>query len=1003
MNKLKTTALAVIAVGLVLGISSAQVTTSSCYQFERNLRVGNTGADVKALQQTLNANGFTVAAAGHAGSAGMETTYFGNATKNALIKWQEANAAATLAPWGLTSGTGFFGATSRAEMNKCAGTPGTPTTPGTGTVSGAVSVSLASVQPNNVLVEKSSHAKLADFVFSGTGIVTGVKLQRTGVSNNTTLTNVYLYDGNTRISDAASVLADGSINFNYGTGLFSVTGSKTISVYADIAATSSGQSVGVSLTGYTTSGSAPAAVSGLNGPNLPIGSAIVVTATVATTSTQTTADVGNQNVNVWAGSINLDRDAYLAGANFKMIGSAPTSALTNVKLYIDGVQVGNATAVDAMGRISFSGNSFLRSGLHNVNVRGDIADGAGRSFYIVLEQGSDLLVQDAQLAGVYSTPTLSGGAAIFNLKAGSGDLTISSCTSGCVILSPDSTFTAQRATVGGNNQTIGKFTLTALGEPVKLMSATLDVQGNGSASSTENVSNVTVYVNGMAVTSGVSDMLNVSSLALNNMGGIVVNTGSPVTIEVKADLRNTNGTNISAQTITVHLNNLQVQGQQSRNTQSVTQISNIVTVGASDANFSKNAAFSGSSITTTQQGVKIGSYTMSAGQNEGVTVNQIDLTLTPGTTGINLGNISNLILKDESGAILGQRGTIGSGTSSVTLPFSLYQTIAANSSKTFEFFADFTNATGTLTSTAKGFFQGSISNTNASGTALAATTTVGVSGINTTANLISSQSQAAQYVTGGTISPVASFEFKATDSDVTANTIEVVVSNPAAVSGVTIDGNVAVSNGNGRYTASVNKVITKLGTLIPVGVTFVQADTNNNLSAATTTVGVAYIGTNTSGATFGTQGATTSVASATSNVFTSAISIPTAVKAAGVYLGAGNQQGIKLGTLTVTAASNGAIKLSKASVTVGAPSGTATSSSLRVNGTSVAAIAGGVATFSGDYIISAGQTVTFDVYGDADVSGTAGNTSVNPGTTFEWSDLTSNTFTSTALIKNYGN
>ena len=97
---------------------------------------------------------------------------------------------------------------------------------------------------------------------------------------------------------------------------------------------------------------------------------------------------------------------------------------------------------------------------------------------------------------------------------------------------------------------------------------------------------------------------------------------------------------------------------------------------------------------------------------------------------------------------------------------------------------------------------------------------------------------------------------------------------------------------------------------------------NNNLSAATTSVGVAYIGTNTNGATFGTQGTTT--ASVSSNVFTSAISIPTAVKAAGVYLGTGNQSNIKLGTLTITAASNGAIKIATSSVVLGAPSGSAT-------------------------------------------------------------------------------
>ena len=111
-------------------------------------------------------------------------------------------------------------------------------------------------------------------------VLTGVKLQRTGISNNSTLANVYLYDGNTRISDAASVLVDGSVNFNYGTGLFSVTGSKTISVYADIAAGTSGQSTGVSLTGYTVSGSPAAVVSGVNGPALPIGSATLASTTV---------------------------------------------------------------------------------------------------------------------------------------------------------------------------------------------------------------------------------------------------------------------------------------------------------------------------------------------------------------------------------------------------------------------------------------------------------------------------------------------------------------------------------------------------------------------------------------------------------------------------------------------------------------------------------------------------------------------------------------------------
>lgn len=54
------------------------------------LKVGSRGTTVKALQQFLNNNGFTVAPKGAAGSSGKETTLFGGATKAALIKFQKA-------------------------------------------------------------------------------------------------------------------------------------------------------------------------------------------------------------------------------------------------------------------------------------------------------------------------------------------------------------------------------------------------------------------------------------------------------------------------------------------------------------------------------------------------------------------------------------------------------------------------------------------------------------------------------------------------------------------------------------------------------------------------------------------------------------------------------------------------------------------------------------------------------------------------------------------------
>ena len=73
--------------------------------------------DVVQLQQYLNAHGFVVAKSG-TGSPGHETTYFGKATRAALIKFQEAHAADILAPSGLTQGTGYFGPGTRAFVNK---------------------------------------------------------------------------------------------------------------------------------------------------------------------------------------------------------------------------------------------------------------------------------------------------------------------------------------------------------------------------------------------------------------------------------------------------------------------------------------------------------------------------------------------------------------------------------------------------------------------------------------------------------------------------------------------------------------------------------------------------------------------------------------------------------------------------------------------------------------------------------------------------------------------
>lgn len=87
--------------------SIGSTTAATPYAFSKNHRQGDTGADILALQQFLNAHGFQVASSGP-GSPGNETSIFGSKTYRALIKFQAANN---------LPATGYFGPLTRALIN----------------------------------------------------------------------------------------------------------------------------------------------------------------------------------------------------------------------------------------------------------------------------------------------------------------------------------------------------------------------------------------------------------------------------------------------------------------------------------------------------------------------------------------------------------------------------------------------------------------------------------------------------------------------------------------------------------------------------------------------------------------------------------------------------------------------------------------------------------------------------------------------------------------------
>ncbi len=510
-----------VLLGTVLGVALVASSASASMSWSRSLKLGSNGADVKTLQQFLNMCADSQVSMSGAGAPGFETSHFGPATKAAVMKWQMAR--------GVNPASGLFGPLSRAKAadlqassNVCGG--GVIITPPPVGQSGPVSASLSATTPAaGYIIDNQATAGLLDVTFTGSGVVNSVTLKRSGISDQNTLSNVYLYDGVTRLTDGYSFNSVGTITIN-NLNLM-VNGSRTISIKADASSTASNNStIAIALTSFSSGASVNTVNIQGNLMNLASGASL---ASLGLSGSNTvgsgSVNAGTTSYTVWRQAFQVNtRALWLKAANFRITGSAPSDALQNVGLYVDGVKAGNnavMTMTNGSNYLSFdmSGAPLsLSTGSHTLEIRGDVVKGSSFSFTVSLQQSSDLMVMDPQVGVNVSVCGNTSCSTSFSASTG-GLITIGSGSFTGVV---DPTFSSlTNVTAGASNVTIAKFKLHGYGEDVKVTSLPITPVMTFTA---------TTYSSG-TVTAG-SQSITVASTAGASVGSTVTIAGATAAV-----------------------------------------------------------------------------------------------------------------------------------------------------------------------------------------------------------------------------------------------------------------------------------------------------------------------------------------------------------------------------------------------------------------------------------------------------------------------------------------
>ena len=798
--------------------------TSAC-SFTRDLTLGASGADVTCLQNALIAAGYGIPAI----SSGVAAPgYFGSQTQTAVVAWQKAS--------GVSPAAGYFGPISRSSWNLAGGTtgaPGTPSAPGAPITGNGLKVMLASDSPSGAaLVQAQAIGTLAKFTFQNpTGAeikVTSLSFMRIGVSNDSTLSNVYLYEGAKRLTDSAGV-SNSAFNFNDAAGIFTLPagGSKTVAVLSDIAGSTSGQQVGAQLTAVASSGTLDSSVA------LPISGGLqtVSAATLATADWGGTTLPSGSSVNpqddytVWqnTGTIST-RAVNLTSFQLRNIGSIDRGAITNFRLYADGVQIGSTVQdIASDDTITFDLSAApvrLETGGRVIKVVGNIVGGSNDTFQMSLRRASDAMFVDTDL----NQPILSTAAgSTFSAR------NATSATIGAASVSVVKATNSPSSNVSLNATSVkwATYEMRASGENVKIESLNV----NANTSSDRGLDNGKVFFNGVQVGS-TKDLTDATDIEFTFGSSFILKAGEVAIVDIYADAKSTSGASFTtSETAQITLDDGSSNGQgvvslSSVNVPGSDVAANSITISSQTVTMSMASDYGSQTILAGATNARVGSFTLAVGATEGVNVNTITVTLSSDESA----SITDLRLVDRgTGAQIGTTKTAPSTGNSFSTNFDM----PSSGTKTVDVYANVKSGSniGEWIAAIDGTSTGSLTGTSVSfgnsTTGTLQTITVAASG---TLNVAIGTSPLDRIVIAGSSDvKVGSFRFSTQNSSFTLQEIKVKLPIPAAtavsavtlkypdVNGVTQSAVQAIALASGSSQTQSTATFTGLAFYIPAG------------------------------------------------------------------------------------------------------------------------------------------------------------------------------------------